>query len=30
MRYVLDEVAAREAAEEAFYAGIDQDTGELR
>ena len=30
VQYVLDEVATRREAEEAFFAGIDLDTGELR
>ena len=30
VRYVLDEVSNRAAAEEAFYAGIDSRTGEVR
>ena len=29
VQYVLDEVAARREAEDAFFAGIDLDTGEL-
>ena len=30
VRYVLDEVAIRQAAEEAFFAGVDPATGEVR
>ena len=30
VRYVLDEVAMREAAEEAFFAGVDPETGEVK
>ncbi len=30
VRYVLNEVAIRQAAEEAFFAGVDPATGEVK
>ena len=30
VRYVLDEVATRQAAEDAFFAGVDPRTGEVQ
>ncbi len=30
VRYVLDEVATRQAAEDAFFAGVDPDMGEVK
>lgn len=30
MRFVIDEVNKRQKAEDAFYAGVDPDTGEAR